>query len=146
MVASVPVLLDKLARFRPRFVCFVGMVIWEVVRNGLVKLQKGMVKRVDNRKKRHKSQMGLQIHKLVYGEAKGNPACHRFVITLMRYIEDLPQETFLYVVPCTSGRVVQYQVCPFTNYSSLYHEHFRTAFRQDHTIHRIARTHENALI
>ncbi|KAG8216330.1 hypothetical protein J3R82DRAFT_6402 [Butyriboletus roseoflavus] len=72
MIASVPKLLDKLARHRPRFVCFVGMIIWEIVRNSLVKLlQQGAMQRVEKGKGREKSRMSLQTYKLVYGNMKG---------------------------------------------------------------------------
>ena len=72
MIASVPAFLDKLARYRPRFVCFVGMIIWEIVRNRLVKLlQQGIVKRMEKGKGREKSRMGLQTFKLVYEIAGG---------------------------------------------------------------------------
>ncbi|KAN0085665.1 Uracil-DNA glycosylase-like protein, partial [Tylopilus felleus] len=95
MVTSVPAFLDKLARHRPRFVCFVGMVIWEIVRDSLARLlRQGTVKRKQRAKNKEKNQMGLQTYKLVYGNS----------------IAGLPEETLLFVVPCTSGRVVQYQL------------------------------------
>ncbi|KAF8552142.1 DNA glycosylase [Imleria badia] len=94
MVASVPAFLDKLARHRPRLVCFVGMIIWEIVRNSLVEFPpQGSTKRIEKRKNRKKSQLGLQAYKLVYENTIS-----------------LPRETLLFVVPCTSGRVVQYQL------------------------------------
>ena len=72
MVASVPAFLDKLARHRPRFVCFVGMVIWEIVRNSLVTLlQQGTMKRMEKGKNREKNPTGLQAYKLVYGNTIG---------------------------------------------------------------------------
>lgn len=79
MMASVPAFLDKLARHRPRFVCFVGMIIWEIVRGSLVKLQQqGTVKRMEKGKSREKNQMGLQTYKLVYGDARGMFLVHVF--------------------------------------------------------------------
>ncbi|KAF8429464.1 uracil-DNA glycosylase-like protein [Boletus edulis BED1] len=94
MVDSVPAFLDKLARHRPRFVCFVGMVIWEIVRNSLAKLSQQGMKKLEKGRSKKKNQMGLQTYKLLYGNE----------------IAGLPQETLLFVVPCTSGRVVQYQI------------------------------------
>lgn len=114
MVASVPAFLDKLARHRPRFVCFVGMMIWEIVRNSLAKLlQQGSAKR-EKGKKREKSPMGLQAYKLVYENTIGMWIYHANDLYSYPcdYVVGLPQETLLFVVPCTSGRVVQYQVCP----------------------------------
>ncbi|KAG6370905.1 hypothetical protein JVT61DRAFT_10005 [Boletus reticuloceps] len=67
MVDSVPAFLDKLARHRPRFVCFVGIVIWEIVRNGLAKLPQQGMKKVGKGRSKKKNQMGLQTYKLVYG-------------------------------------------------------------------------------
>ncbi|KAI9567975.1 uracil-DNA glycosylase-like protein, partial [Boletus coccyginus] len=107
MIASVPAFLDKLACHRPRFVCFVGMIIWEIVWSSLVKLQQqGTVKRMEKGKSREKNQMGLQTYKLVYGDARGMFLGHVFITPTIC----LPQKTFLFVVPCTSGRVVQYQL------------------------------------
>lgn len=72
MTASVPALLDKIARHRPRFVCFVGMVIWETIQSNLVKLlPKGIVRRTGKGEGREKNQMGLQAYKLVCGNTKG---------------------------------------------------------------------------
>ena len=72
MIASVPGFLYKLARHRPRFVCFVGMVIWGIVRNSLVNLsQQGAMRRMEREKGREKRQMGLQTYKLVYGNMRG---------------------------------------------------------------------------
>lgn len=72
MVTSVPAFLDKLARHRPRFVCFVGMVIWEIVRDSLARLlRQGTVKRKQRTKNKEKNQMGLQTYKLVYGNSIG---------------------------------------------------------------------------
>jgi len=137
MMASVPAFLDKLAHHRPRFVCFVGMIIWEIVRNSLVKLQQqGTVKRVEKGKSKEKSQMGLQTYKLIYGDARGMflGRCmyslrQRSVFTSMRYLAGLPQKTFLFVVPCTSGRVVQYQVCSTSRLAlPLHNKHLVAAF------------------
>ncbi|KAH0834690.1 hypothetical protein J3R83DRAFT_10217 [Lanmaoa asiatica] len=71
MIASVPAFLDKLAHHQPRFVCFVGVIIWEIVRNSLVKLlRQGKVRRTEKGKGREKNQMGLQTYKLVYGNTR----------------------------------------------------------------------------
>lgn len=116
MIASVPAFLDKLARYRPGFVCFVGMIIWEIVRNSLAKLlQQGAVKRMERGKRREKNQMGLQTYKLIHGNTRGRLRRHCLdsftpMIYTHVHIAGLPQETLLFVVPCTSGRVVQYQV------------------------------------
>ncbi|KIK97277.1 hypothetical protein PAXRUDRAFT_825083 [Paxillus rubicundulus Ve08.2h10] len=92
MTTSVPPFLDKLARHRPRFVCFVGMMLWEIVKNVLVKhcTTNGNVKRTS----REKTQPGSQAYRLVYTNAEVDPQ----------------QETLFFVVPCTSGRVVKYQI------------------------------------
>ncbi|KIJ15194.1 hypothetical protein PAXINDRAFT_47970, partial [Paxillus involutus ATCC 200175] len=91
MRASVPPFLDKLARHRPRFVCFVGMMIWEIVKSVLVKqcTAHGKVKGRNG----VKTQPGSQAYRLVYANAEGDPQ----------------QGTLFFVVPCTSGRVVKYQ-------------------------------------
>ena len=72
MVASVPAFLNKLARHRPRFVCFVGMIIWDIVRSGLVKLlQQGTAKRTEKGKNKENHPTGLQVYKAVYGNVIG---------------------------------------------------------------------------
>ncbi|KAH7922912.1 DNA glycosylase [Leucogyrophana mollusca] len=97
MKASVPTLLAKIARYRPRFLCFVGMGIWEIVKSALVELLSSTAstsaqgKRERTKKvKVAKSVVGLQPFKLVCGTANA--------------------ETLIFVVPSTSGRVTQYQL------------------------------------
>ncbi|KAF9237755.1 uracil-DNA glycosylase-like protein [Melanogaster broomeanus] len=93
MMASVPTFFDKLARHRPRFVCFVGMMIWEIVKSALEKMLKERKGKGRGKGKMgEKNQMGLQEYKLVYANSEDQ------------------QETLFFVVPCTSGRVVQYQI------------------------------------
>jgi len=57
-------------------------------------LQQGTMKRMEKGKSRENNPTGLQTYKLVYGNTTAG----------------LPQETLLFVVPCTSGRVVHYQL------------------------------------
>ena len=38
MVEAVPAFLGKVARYRPRIVCFVGFGIWQIVERGLLKI------------------------------------------------------------------------------------------------------------
>jgi hypothetical protein len=38
MIGSVPTFLRKIARYRPRIICFVGMGIWQIVENALLKI------------------------------------------------------------------------------------------------------------
>lgn len=102
--ASVPALLRKITRYKPRFVCFVGMGIWEVVRSSLTRMTlppvsftrvtRGSPSSKSNRPiRKEKSQLGLQSYKFVHAEKGG-----------------LTNETFFFVVPSTSGRVVKYQL------------------------------------
>ncbi|KAH7910968.1 uracil-DNA glycosylase-like protein [Hygrophoropsis aurantiaca] len=93
MKAAVPVLLTKIAQYRPRFLCFVGMGIWEIVKSALVAMSLDASDEATGgtkKKKADKSSVGLQPFKLSYGNGQA--------------------ETFIYVVPSTSGRVVQYQL------------------------------------
>ncbi|KAF9226158.1 DNA glycosylase [Gyrodon lividus] len=97
MMASVPPFLDKLARRRPRFVCFVGMMIWEIVKNVVEKMSK------------QRTAEGLARGKC--GE-KNQPATKRPYpyLSLNESLGGPQQETLFFVVPCTSGRVVKYQI------------------------------------
>jgi hypothetical protein len=48
------------------------MIIWEIVRNSLVKLlQQGTMKRMEKGKSRENNPTGLQTYKLVYGNTTG---------------------------------------------------------------------------
>ena len=68
MEESVPSLLAKVARYRPRILCFVGMGIWHIVEKAIVKMvpfgerspTKGKSKKSDT------SNVGLQPYKLVH--------------------------------------------------------------------------------
>lgn len=72
MIASAPAFLNKLARYRPRFVCFVGVIIWDVVRNSFVKpLQPDTAKGLRKEQCKEKNKMGLQSYKLVWENVKG---------------------------------------------------------------------------
>ncbi|KAI6003068.1 uracil-DNA glycosylase-like protein [Pisolithus albus] len=112
MKAAVPAFLKKVSRYRPRFVCFVGMGIWTVMRKALQQLQRSSgssitgsqgqgggkarkdTKGAENGSKQEKDSLGLQSYRLVHPAEAGKPA----------------SETFLFVVPSTSGRVVRYQL------------------------------------
>ncbi|KIJ63103.1 hypothetical protein HYDPIDRAFT_113666 [Hydnomerulius pinastri MD-312] len=121
MIASVPAFLNKIARHRPRFVCFVGMMIWEIVKSSLAKMPDSSdtsrcsastssekpgaspksKELVSERrairsagKGEEKGRVGLQAYKLVHPDAGAGAV----------------QETLFFVVPCTSGRVVKYQL------------------------------------
>ncbi|KIM78187.1 hypothetical protein PILCRDRAFT_75863 [Piloderma croceum F 1598] len=84
MMDSVPSLLAKVARYRPRVVCFVGMGIWRVVEKVLAKSAPSKGKS----KKSTLNDVGLQPY--------------RFKFSV--------HETFIFVVPSTSGRVVSHQL------------------------------------
>lgn len=82
MKAALPTLLQKISRFKPRFVCFVGMGIWEVIQIALSqmtmpsatvsqaarpvqqKTSKDGKNKANERKKG--SGLGLQSYKFVY--------------------------------------------------------------------------------
>ncbi|KAI6158136.1 uracil-DNA glycosylase-like protein [Pisolithus tinctorius] len=129
MKAAIPVFLRKISRYRPRFVCFVGMGIWAVIRKALDQLQlssgscssesQGGANRErkarkhgkgsGNGSKQEKDRLGLQSYKLIH-PAKA---------------ERLASETFFFVVPSTSGRVVKYQFSDKISYFSELHELLR---------------------
>ncbi|KIO09691.1 hypothetical protein M404DRAFT_47162, partial [Pisolithus tinctorius Marx 270] len=95
MKAAIPVFLRKISRYRPRFVCFVGMGIWAVIRKALDQLQ--LSSGSGNGSKQEKDRLGLQSYKLIHPAKAGKPSPR------------LASETFFFVVPSTSGRVVKYQ-------------------------------------
>ncbi|RDB18649.1 G/T mismatch-specific thymine DNA glycosylase [Hypsizygus marmoreus] len=84
--AGVPAFLSKVARYRPRVVCFIGLGIAKVVHTQL-RLPKE-IKGV----KVEKPKEGLQVYKMVYSDADGSEA--------------RISETLFYAIPSTSGRVV----------------------------------------
>ncbi|KAF9008315.1 uracil-DNA glycosylase-like protein [Cyathus striatus] len=81
-IAGVPALLRKIAHFRPRIVCFIGLGIATIVTSQLFKSEKKVVK----------TSLGLQPYKMRY-RSDSSP------IT----------ETIFFAVSSTSGRVVAYQ-------------------------------------
>ncbi|KAG6331886.1 hypothetical protein ID866_7200 [Astraeus odoratus] len=97
MKAAVPTFLQKISQYRPRFVCIVGMGIWEVIQTALFQIaQSSHTSTLGDRKGKarrdfEKGYLGLQSYKLTF------PA------------ERAQSETFIFVVPSTSGRVVRYQ-------------------------------------
>lgn len=86
--ASVPALLDKIMRYRPRVVCFIGLGIAKIVQ-----AQLSLETSNKKNKKIAQSKEGLQAYKVVYPDCKPDNVC----------------ETLFYAVPCTSGRVVHFQ-------------------------------------
>ncbi|OAX34162.1 DNA glycosylase [Rhizopogon vinicolor AM-OR11-026] len=93
-ISSVPVLLAKLALHRPRFLCLVGTSNWDVVRKALLSMSTGPSSRAATKN------IGLQPFKICYPPMAG-PSSDTSADT---------NETLLFVVPSTSGRVVQYQL------------------------------------
>ncbi|OJA10740.1 hypothetical protein AZE42_07270 [Rhizopogon vesiculosus] len=93
-ISSVPVLLAKLALHRPRFLCLVGTSNWDVVRKALLSMSTGPSSRAATKN------VGLQPFKICYPPMAG-PSSDTSADT---------NETLLFVVPSTSGRVVQYQL------------------------------------
>ncbi|KAL4068634.1 uracil-DNA glycosylase-like protein [Scleroderma yunnanense] len=107
--ASIPAFLRKISRHKPRFVCFVGMGIWEVVQSTLSRMalssdtaeSQGRVQQKPSKsgnkkanRKQKESGLSLQPYKLVHPvDANG-----------------IVSETLIFVVPSTSGRVVRYQL------------------------------------
>lgn len=103
MATSVPAFLSKVARWRPRIVCFVGRGIWLCVEKALQQ-PLGTSARPkppsSPRKKTRKGKdegYGLQPYKAVH------PSADRDEISTVR-------ETLFFVVPSTSGRVVSHQL------------------------------------
>ncbi|KAF9460283.1 uracil-DNA glycosylase-like protein [Collybia nuda] len=84
--ASVPTLLTKVARYRPRMLCFIGLGIAKVVQTQLRPSVRGKGAKVEKFKE------GLQGYKMVHTSSPNTQ-----------------QETLFYALPCTSGRVVQPQ-------------------------------------
>lgn len=93
MRACVPSLLEKVSRYQPLMICFVGMAIWTIVKKGMtakdVVLPANM--EIQKRKSNEKAKsIGVQEYILVHTETS--------------------KETHIWVVPSTSGRVTTYQV------------------------------------
>lgn len=120
MQESVPTFLEKVAHLRPRFICFIGLGIWEVVRSVLLKMvasesageasliptpakvEKGQTTKTKVKGpkiSRAKAGPGLQPFKLVSGIGDDNTAD-----------EVTEEDTLIFVVPSTSGRVTSYQL------------------------------------
>jgi TDG/mug DNA glycosylase family protein len=127
MMDSVPSLLAKVVRCRPRIVCFVGMGIWRIVEKVLVKsasMNEGdreLKMSSPSKGKPKKSTLndtGLQPYKFVYniGHSEeigkylniiGLDAASSHSAVDQKFSV---HETFIFVVPSTSGRVVSHQV------------------------------------
>ncbi|KAG1731613.1 uracil-DNA glycosylase-like protein [Suillus paluster] len=102
-VSSVPILLNKLALHRPRFLCLVGKSNWEVVQKALVQMSTGPSKAsrssgTSKASRASANNTGLQPFKLCYPAIAG-PSTSANI-----------SETLLFVVSSTSGRVVQYKL------------------------------------
>ncbi|KAG2138509.1 DNA glycosylase [Suillus clintonianus] len=110
--SSVPVLLSKLALHRPRFLCLVGISNWEIVEEALLQMSTGPSKasvppKASKTSKTSrasqaspKNNIGLQPFKLCYSAIAGPASDNSANIS----------ETLIFVVPSTSGLVVQYQL------------------------------------
>ncbi|KAL4073597.1 uracil-DNA glycosylase-like protein [Scleroderma citrinum] len=100
--ASIPAFLRKISRHKPRFVCFVGMGIWEVVQSTLSRMALSSDTADGNKKanrKQKESGLSLQPYKLVHPSQE-----------LSDHTDGIVSETLIFVVPSTSGRVVRYQL------------------------------------
>ena len=113
--AGVSTLLEKITKFGPRIVCFVGLGIADIVKSELALVRsawkclagvlniKIQPKRAGNSAK-SKAEVGLQPYKVVHSQTIGSTT-------------DV-SETLFFAVSSTSGRVVRYQVrtpCCFHN-------------------------------
>ncbi|PPQ88315.1 hypothetical protein CVT25_012375 [Psilocybe cyanescens] len=96
-VAGVSKLLEKVARCKPRVLCFVGLGIADVVRSSIslavVDPNQG-AKSKSKRTTTLKAAVGLQTYKMVHSDSIGDVGFH---------------ETLFFAVSSTSGRVVRYQ-------------------------------------
>lgn len=95
--SSVPILLSKLALHRPKFLCLVGTSNWDAVRKAFLQMLTGSSKASRSTKVNN---IGLQSFKI----------CYPPVAALTSDASPDINETLLFVVPSTSGRVVHYQV------------------------------------
>jgi thymine-DNA glycosylase len=141
-VAAVPAFLAKVSRYRPRIVCFVGMGIWvDAVEKALRQIAvppEAVVpptasspshvprRRSPNRKspKLKKTMVGLQPYKMVQPKVDGDGKVPlNTILPDYKYFGHLDvsvTETFFFVVPSTSGRVTQYQVCVLLSQSFVF--------------------------
>ena len=79
MKAALPVLFRKISRYKPRFVCFVGMGIWDVVQTALSQRRVRPKTSKDGKNKANEeSGPGLQPYKFVYPADAGR-SCVRLV-------------------------------------------------------------------
>ncbi|OCH86011.1 DNA glycosylase [Obba rivulosa] len=83
---GVPVLLQKIARYRPRVVCFIGKGIW-------AEFQPTTMRRKVTKTRAPDFAYGIQPYKIVH-----------------RVKETSVKETLFFVMPSTSGRVVSHQL------------------------------------
>lgn len=131
-------LLAKIALYRPRIVCFVGIGIADVVKAKTTCVRYYVVPSCSIRTQclskksgtRAKATIGLQAYKMVYSRTAG-PASTDIAET----------ETLFYAVSSTSGRVVKYQVrdCGVPKETFELTNYFYTESRQDSTIYEPSR-------
>ncbi|KAJ3514863.1 hypothetical protein NLJ89_g2118 [Agrocybe chaxingu] len=98
--SGVPLLLEKVARYRPLILCFVGLGIADIVRSGVGSGSKNDLK--------GKAAFGLQPYKMVhpYDEADSH---QQFRDSSDPHDARNASETLFFAVSSTSGRVVRYQ-------------------------------------
>ena len=92
MVAGVPSLLHKVARYRPRILVLVGKVIWDALERGFKDMGIPVPKRTG--KAACKVQYDIQPFKVVHPERDSHGV----------------SETLFFVLPSSSARVVAFQV------------------------------------
>ncbi|KAG1840815.1 uracil-DNA glycosylase-like protein [Suillus subalutaceus] len=95
-VSSVPILLNKLALHRPRFLCLVGISNWEILQKALLQMTQTTASGSKASQAPAKN-IGLQPFKLCYSGPVSDTSANI-------------SETLLFVVPSTSGLVTQYQL------------------------------------
>ena len=129
---SVPALLDKVMRYRPRVLCFIGLGIARIVQAQLcletsvifhhhLYMGQWLIYRPQNGKNKRlvQSKEGLQTYKVMYPDCKPHGMHPKlFVNQVSLLFNPGICETLFYAIPCTSGRVVHFQVCS-QNLSSL---------------------------
>ncbi|KAI6021746.1 uracil-DNA glycosylase-like protein [Pisolithus microcarpus] len=116
MEAAVPAFLIKISRFRPRFVCFVGMGIWTVIRKTLQQLQRSSGSSISG--SQGQGSRERKVKKDMKGAEKDSPGLQSYKLVHPTEAGKLASETFLFVVPSTSGRVVRYQFSDKVRYFS----------------------------
>ncbi|KAG2152632.1 DNA glycosylase [Suillus bovinus] len=104
-VSSVPILLNKLALHRPRFLCLVGISNWEILQKVLLQMTTGPSKAsgspgTSKAPQASAKNIGLQPFKL----------CYSTIADPLSDTSSNINETLLFVVPSTSGLVTQYQL------------------------------------